>query len=115
MSDIFYRAYGEIVDENPPIFNGNFDNYIEPNKCYIEYFEYRAVKRTPKGCWIVSNDDWFVDKKRWVSNTSRKRFAYPSKEEAKNSLMHRKIAHIKILESQLQLAKGTLKACEVSE
>ena len=46
---------------------------------------YRVQKETDKGKWINS---YGTDK--WVSNTSKKRYAYPTKEEALVGFVKRK-------------------------
>jgi len=56
------------------------------------------IKETPCGYWIY--DDW-VYKKRWVSGTSTRRFAYPTREEALVSYKFRKVSQLKILKNRL--------------
>ena len=70
------------------------------------------IKETPRGYWISydpyynNKDIHFIgERKRWVSKTSRKRFAYPTREEAKVSFKARKAHQIKILTYQLHNAK----------
>lgn len=87
---------------------------------------YESIKETPCGHWIgfkslksankierpLSDYYW----KKWVSNTSRKRFAYPTQEEALQGFIKRTEKRIKILKNQtlscnlaLGLAEGQLK------
>lgn len=50
-------------------------------------------KETPKGYWIGFGGFHIADLRsecRWVSKTSKKRYAYPSKEEALVGFLHRK-------------------------
>lgn len=74
------------------------------------------VRETPCGYWISrrrhynekDESKWFLgvyDKKRWVSKTSRKRYAYPTKEEAQTSYTFRKIREVEICEARLSKAK----------
>jgi len=71
------------------------------------------IKETPCGYW-VSYDPYYDSKdihfrgnrKRWISKTSKKRFAYPTREEAKISFKARKAMQIKILLYQLENAKN---------
>lgn len=71
--------------------------------------KYKMIKETPCGWWIVNeygfkyNRD-FTDKK-WVSKTARKRFAYPTKEEALFNFEKRKDCQIKILKARLNKAE----------
>jgi len=72
---------------------------------------YYVVKRTLKGYWIghiVGDFYHFGEKKRWVSDYSVKRFAYPTKEEAATSFIARKRRQIGILRHQLNGAEDAL-------
>ncbi len=91
----FYRYDGTVV------------NYDGP-KLYLR--EYRSVKETPCGHWIEPEGAFYQTDgyKRWISNISRKRFAYPTKEEALINLITRKERHIEILKAQLSTAKQVL-------
>ena len=66
------------------------------------------VKETPKGYWISYDHNYKEEvpwmKKRWVSKTTRKRYAYPTKEEALENYKARKNRQIKILKSRLEVA-----------
>jgi predicted nucleic-acid-binding Zn-ribbon protein len=59
------------------------------NKVYI-------VRETPHGYHLASHG--------WVSKTSRKRYAYPTKEQAIESFIARKQKQVQILKRQLDLA-----------
>lgn len=70
------------------------------------------IKETPKGYWISSDPryaertcPYYANRKRWVSKTSRKRYAYPTKEQAMESFVARKRRQVAILEGQLERAK----------
>ena len=74
---------------------------------YISYERFVVTKVTPSGGWIMSESDydllrqlWQLDpeeyelclpglKRRWVAQEGRKRFAYPTEEEALQSLQAR--------------------------
>ena len=71
----------------------------------ISLHRHRIVSKTPKGFWISHFSYNFPQKDKWVSASARKRFAYPTQEEALENFMYRKIRHIKILESRLRDAK----------
>ncbi len=69
--------------------------------------EFNLIKETPCGWWIQRMDQWnyLTENKRWVSKTTRKRYAYPTKEEALVNFKARKRRQIAILEYQLDRAK----------
>jgi hypothetical protein len=80
----------------------------------IRYSEYFVLSETPKGYWISlkyykDEDRLLKSEKKWVSKTSKKRFAYTTKKEALIAFIKRKEKQIKILESQLYEAKTYLK------
>ena len=75
--------------------------------------EYSSVKQTPCGHWIVAANAIFpgghvFGKKRWVSLTGRKRFAYPTVSLALESWRERKAAHVRILTARLDVAHAAL-------
>ena len=80
------------------------------------------VKETPCGWWISEDPyykrnqeefkilpKWDWGKPRWVSKTSRRRYAFPTKEEALVSFKARKRRQITILTHQLSQAKEALR------
>lgn len=69
---VLYRADGGSAS------NGNH---------YIRIFGYDVTEETNCGYWISSG--WNAKKWKWVSKTSRRRFAYPTKEEAVESFFLR--------------------------
>jgi len=76
------------------------------------------VRETPSGYWIspwrhyneVEEGEFFsmYNRKRWVSKTSRKRFAYPTRKDAMISFKARKCRQVEILTYQLSRAKLAL-------
>jgi hypothetical protein len=62
------------------------------------------IKETPKGYWINN-----AYRKRWVSKTGKKRYAYPTQADAIVNYRKRTGFYIRILESQLHSAKLSLK------
>lgn len=91
----------------------------------IELRTFYMVRETPKGYWIHNSPTfkegggtiYFVgDRKRWISKTSRKRYAYPTKKEALLAFKARKRRQIDILEYRANRAKLALSAaCEDPE
>jgi hypothetical protein len=76
---------------------------VRINEC-----EFRLVKETPKGYWITYDWDLSNECKKWVSKDGEKRFAYPTKAEAKYSFLRRKEAQVAILNRQLDRAETAL-------
>ena len=69
---------------------------------------YNLHKETPKGYWIGYGyyaPDMLRGNSRWVSKTAKKRYAYPTKEEALNN-------YIKRTEKRIRILKANLDDCE---
>jgi hypothetical protein len=99
----FYRY--EIVEYAQMDYDGEYTNPTFPNPC-LELREYDLISETPKGYWVGygmghSNYIW----KKWTSKTSKKRFAYPTKEEAMTNFILRTEKRLKILDWQLRVCK----------
>ena len=95
MADVYFRAVCTTDEEYP---NGEDD-------FQIEFHEFRVIRRTKKGAWITRG---LYDKERFVLDDATKRFAYPTKDQALESLIARKTLHIKILESNHPVARIAL-------
>lgn len=97
-----YSNYGYDID-------GNYVPSILPPKTELELSVYKLYKETPKGYWIgIGNyhpKSPLRHSCRWVSKTSKKRYAYPTKAEALNNF-------IKRTERRLDYIKRDLDACE---
>lgn len=84
----------------------------------ISMIKYQVVRRTKAGAWIreAANSDLgqviqiFGAKERFVLDNARRRLAYPTKELAIDSFVHRKRKQIQHLSAQLWDAKQALKA-----
>ena len=68
--------------------------------------EYELVKETPKGYWITT--EYYIYNK-WVSKTSKKRFAYSTKEEALTNFRLRSEKYLSILEPRVRDLKDALR------
>lgn len=98
-----------------------YEDFNSWNHFYVLRVLY-LVKETPKGWWISDEKDYLlkaekealVIKKRWISKTSRKRFAYPTREEALNSYKARKKRQIIILKNKIERAISSLHEAEYS-
>jgi hypothetical protein len=97
-----YRAENSAVHD----IDGELMTPSIPNP-YIVLEEYFLNRETPKGYWIgyeENGDGYLHSAFKWVSKTARKRYAYPTKEEALQSFIKRKEKQIKILKYQLSNA-----------
>jgi hypothetical protein len=103
----FYRY--EVVEYAVMDSEGEYVDSHFPNP-KLEIREYNLLRETPKGYWIgygslgYNKYEW----KKWVSKTSKKRFAYPTKEEALVNFIKRTEKRLKILDWQLQVCKISL-------
>lgn len=85
----------------------------------LTLYTYNLHKETPKGYWIgygLHCPDNLRSNSIWVSKTAKKRYAYPTKEEALNNYIKRTEIRLKILnwnawkcEIALKLAMETQK------
>ena len=98
----FFRY--RIVEYGYTDINGELISPSIPNPTII-LDEYNLIKETPKGYWIgygeYGNPNVFQSLNKWVSKTSKKRYAYPTKEDALNNFIKRNERRIKILQRQL--------------
>jgi hypothetical protein len=85
-----------------------FDDMHYTTGVRVEKRKFKVIKETPCGYWIKLFDCF--DDKKWVSKTGKKRYAYPTEEEALTSFKARKRRQIEILESQLTRARVALQA-----
>lgn len=78
---------------------------------------YNLHKETPKGYWIGYGhpDNGYQSHSRWVSKTAKKRYAYPTKEEALTNYIKRTERRVKILKTQLSDTEYGLAAAKVLE
>ena len=92
-------------------------NCDEDGEDILEVEVYVGVKKTPKGMWIIRKD-WidYVDqkwvKKRFILDSSIKKYAYPTVQGAVNNFIKRKIKQLSILERQLNDTKYQLELAE---
>lgn len=95
----FYR-YEEQAEEDS----------LSPPKLHC--YEYSVEKETHCGYWIMPQVGFYRIKRRWVSKTARKRYAYPSKAEALSALIARKRRQKVICEYQIDMAIATIAVAE---
>ena len=97
---IFYRYVGI------PIYS--YDEDVE-NLMGVEILceEYEVIRETAKGRWVQKKGQRYpTPKKHFVLDRARKKFAYPEKELAIDSLRHRAKWRISHLVRQLESAKA---------
>jgi hypothetical protein len=101
--DEYWYRYDDIVYSNG--FDEWGDSIISDYmRVEVDLKRFPVTKRTPKGVWL--------DYTRFVLNSSRKRYACPTIEEARESYIARKNAQIRILKAQLNRAESGLQIME---
>ena len=107
----FYRyGWGVVshasLDESGEYGNNNniFDMFPDTR---LELTTYKLIEETPKGYWI--DHEWSNRKWKWISKTSRKRYAYPTKEEALKNFILRTEKRITYLQHDIISCKTALK------
>lgn len=79
---------------------------------------YNLHKETPKGYWIghgYYTPQYLRSSSRWVSKDGRKRYAYPTKEEALTNYIKRSEKRVKILKGQLSRTEAGLEEAKKLE
>ena len=75
----------------------------------VKLRKFNLLRETLKGYWIMpAFISYYEGHKHWVSKTSRKRYAYPTKEGAAVNFFKRKQLQIAILSNRLERAKQAL-------
>lgn len=102
--EVLYRfqegRYSNGVDE--------WDNPYPGYTLRVRLIEYPIIKRTPKGAWIKP----FMEPRKFVLLTARKKFACATVEEALESFKARKNIYISILLSRVHMAEEAIKLAE---
>jgi hypothetical protein len=104
----FYRY--EIVEYAVIGDDGEYADAKFPNP-KLELREFNLQKETPKGYWIgygFIHPHSLRGQARWVSKTCRKRYAYPTKEEALLNFVKRTEKRMRILDWQSQVCRISL-------
>jgi hypothetical protein len=97
--------------EDQEISTGYFDEYenhhpSEYKSAAIHLRVFIVEKETPCGVWLAYESGLSLN--RWVSKTSRKKYAFPTKEEAWDSFIARKTKQRRLLFAQLQRVEALL-------
>lgn len=102
MEDEFLYRYEEQI--TAPLLD-EYDEVIAGTRTMrLVCYEFKINKRTPKGVWI---DTYGFPK--FVNMNARKRYAWPTREEAYTSFRARKERQIEIVSYQLRRARCALK------
>lgn len=106
-----------IIDDGIPVLQAKpthlyrvYDECEEDGVPYFYSFPYKIIKETPCGKWILLSQH--PVKKRFVLNTSVKRFAHETIEAAIEDYVRRKTAQVRILHSQIRYYERCLKKIE---
>ena len=108
----FYRY--EAVQYATTDHDGEYMSPLFPNP-KVELRTFNLHKETPKGYWIGYGHmypGFLKSQARWVSKTSRKRYAYPTKEEALKNFIARNERRVKILSWQIESCKAALQVAK---
>lgn len=102
VGDTWYRyddiRYAAPLDE--------YENPRGPGRVAVELRSYQIQRVTPKGVWLSR----YFGAPRFVRLSARKRFAYPTPEEALESFMARKTRQLSILRAQAEKVERALAA-----
>lgn len=77
-----------------------YDAWRHRDGVELRHKQFAVLGHTPNGVWL----ERAYDKPCWVKATARKRFAYPTEEEAIRSLIARKERQIAICKHQIDTA-----------
>lgn len=97
-------------------------NLNEPEgECYYRYYDsggeyvylhaFRVLRRTPKGVWVET--EGYPRYERFVLDSGRRRFCYPTLEEAWASFLKRKERQLLILSAQHDTVAKLLDAAKL--
>lgn len=89
-----------------------FDGEYTGSRAAVSLIRYRVEKVTPKGRWIRTYGYVFGKGDRWVSNTSVKRYAYPTPDEAWQAFQHRKRRQLQIHQAALRHVQECLELAQ---
>jgi hypothetical protein len=82
----------------------------------ISVLKFRVIKRTPKGCWIVHLWDREAQFKKWfILDGTGRRYAYPTRELARESFIIRKRREIQHTANQHDRAVRYLALAETGK
>ena len=80
-----------------------YEPYYSEHGVSLTLYSYPVVSKTPRGCWIA--EGYCGTNKKFILDGARKRYAYPTAEEALVSLSRRNKKYIQILGDRLERAQ----------
>lgn len=86
-----------------------YETYRGFHQTYLELDKYTITHLTPCGYWVRVG--WKA-KGKWINSKTRRRFAYPTKEEALNAYQFRKQAFMRHAKRMLEFAEHDLSVIE---
>ena len=89
-------------------YDGEYVSSVFPNP-KLELTTYDLLKETEKGYWIGNKGFSF---KKWIPKKSKRRYAYPTKQEAMDNFITRTERRIKILQRTLDCCKIAISLAE---
>ena len=99
-----FTQIGQVIGEKLYRYSNSFGHLV--------LRDYPVLRETRSGKWAR---DIFKGTEHWVSGYSKKRFAYPTKEEALINFIKRTECHIRLAECNLELAKESLERANVKQ
>ena len=104
----FYRYEAHVFAELD-----TFGDFVSPKYPIpkIVLYEYNLHKETPKGYWIGyghPDNGYIRGVSRWVSKSSKRRYAYPTKKEALINFIKRTERRVRILKAGLDQSEFAL-------
>lgn len=99
------------VDNRLDSFDG-YGDFTGEHRPGIDCWHYYVAKHTPKGVWLSMQPGRSWSDKHFVLNASKKKLAYPTKEEAWESFKIRKERQLGILRSQADHVAAVLRLIE---
>jgi len=94
------KLYRYITSDEPSVLPGF-------PKVDVVLLSFNVVKTTPGGFWIMVGNT-----RKWVSNNCRKRFAYPTLEDAMQNYQKRTDKYRRILSYRIKVLERALKLAE---
>lgn len=88
----------------------SFGDSYSSSSVRVRLVKFDVVKKTPKGVWI----GFGTSKVRFCRLDSRRKYACPSVEEAKESFLNRKRTQISIYKNRIKMAEAALSLVQKS-
>ena len=93
-----------------------YDSYLGDYDDYISVRKFKVVSTTPKGVYVIesfllrwkTDDEYVKNHRRLILHHWSKKYAYPTQEEALQSLVNRKYWQIKFAQNTIKNATAAL-------